>query len=168
MRDFDFLESMAYRTFVFPDGRMCDVMSCRYDCKVDLSCMKYIPVSCREEYSSSSLPTMEELVKCGVVKVMSCISVSCEVSFYNGLPSFPTDLEFAEHVVSSFLSSHGVVVSVDAVLHNLDAWRSDFKSGYRDEANGYHLFSPCGCNPLSFRYNSLHELCEDWQQTYVC
>ena len=39
------------------------------------------------------------------------------------------------------------------------------KSGYRDEKNGYHLFTPCGCNPLSFRVSSLEpEL--DWQITY--
>ena len=41
----------------------------------------------------------------------------------------------------------------------------DLKSGYRDEKNGYHLFTPCGCNPLSLRATSLEKEL-DWQTTY--
>ena len=37
----------------------------------------------------------------------------------------------------------------------------------RDDGNGYHLFSPCGCNPLSVRLSTLHDLCSDWQVTYT-
>lgn len=60
---------------------------------------------------------------------------------------------------------HGFNVTRDAIIHNFSCWMGDLKSGYRDEKNGYHLFTPCGCNPLSFRVSSLEpEL--DWQITY--
>ena len=63
---------------------------------------------------------------------------------------------------------NGLNVTKEAIMHNYQAWRFDQKSGYRDEDNGYHLFTPCGCNPMSFRASSLHTKCEDWQQTYTC
>lgn len=60
---------------------------------------------------------------------------------------------------------NGFPVTDEALLHNFTCWKGDLKSGYRDEANGYHLFTPCGCNPLSFHATSLEpEL--DWQFTY--
>ncbi len=60
----------------------------------------------------------------------------------------------------------GFKVTKAAILHNYYAWTADRKSGYRDEKNGYHLFTPCGCNPFSLRATTLHELCKDWQTTY--
>lgn len=60
----------------------------------------------------------------------------------------------------------GFKVTDEAILHNYHAWCGDMKSGYADEENGYHLFSPCGCNGLSF---SATEYCGlDWQKTYEC
>jgi hypothetical protein len=60
----------------------------------------------------------------------------------------------------------GYKVSKAAILRNYYAWAADKKAGYRDEANGYHLFSPCGCNPFTLRATTLHPLCSDWQTTY--
>lgn len=60
----------------------------------------------------------------------------------------------------------GYKVTKAAILHNYYAWSADLKSAYRDEANGYHLFSPCGCNPFILRATTLHPLCADWQITY--
>lgn len=60
----------------------------------------------------------------------------------------------------------GFKVTKAAILHNYYAWTADCKSGYRDNANGYHLFTPCGCNPFSLTATTLHELCSDWQTTY--
>lgn len=57
-------------------------------------------------------------------------------------------------------------VTKKAIMHNYCAWLDDFKSGYRDEKNGYHLFSPCGHNPFQLCLTTLHPLCEDWQTTY--
>ena len=62
----------------------------------------------------------------------------------------------------------GFKVTKDAILHNYSAWLGCMKSGYRDEENGYHLFSPCGGNPFSLSATTLHELCSDWQITYYC
>jgi hypothetical protein len=69
--------------------------------------------------------------------------------------------------IVKFFKEKGYNVQSSAVEHNLSAWFADEKSGYRDEKNGYHLFSPCGCNALSIRLSTLHPLCEDWQTTYV-
>ena len=60
----------------------------------------------------------------------------------------------------------GYKVTEAAILHNYYAWSADLKAGYRDEANGYHLFSPCGHNPFILRATTLHPLCADWQTTY--
>lgn len=62
----------------------------------------------------------------------------------------------------------GFNVTKEAILHNYDAWCWGMKSGYRDEENGYHLFSPCGCNPFDLRVSTLEECCADWQTTYKC
>lgn len=69
-------------------------------------------------------------------------------------------------VIAEF-KEHGFNVTKEAIYHNYYAWLADEKSGYRDEVNGYHLFTPCGCNPLSFRLSTLSEKC-DWQTTYCC
>lgn len=62
---------------------------------------------------------------------------------------------------------NGFAVTMEALQHNYDAWCCDMKSGYRDEENRYHLFSPCGCNPLRFSASELIEG-ERWQTTYEC
>lgn len=60
---------------------------------------------------------------------------------------------------------HGFNVTMKAVMHNYCCWVGDLKSGYRDARNGYHLFTPCGCNRLSFRASSIVRGL-DWQKTY--
>lgn len=67
-----------------------------------------------------------------------------------------------------FFKRKGYNVTIDAIEHNYNAWLNDYKSGYRDEVNGYHLFTPCACNPLQFRLSTLHPTASDWQKTYVC
>ncbi len=62
---------------------------------------------------------------------------------------------------------NGFNVTPQAILHNWDAWLGDLKSGYRDEKNGYHLFSPCGCNDLRFSASTIDNRL-DWQTTYKC
>ena len=70
--------------------------------------------------------------------------------------------------IQKTFAQHGFNVSEKAILHNYNAWMGDMKSGYRDEENGNHLFTPCGCNPLSFRATTLNQMCDDWQTTYTC
>ena len=75
-------------------------------------------------------------------------------------------LESGVEEVQSFFAEHGYHVTKEAIMFCFNAWYSGAKSGYRDEANGYHLFTPCGwINPLSFRLSSLDSRLE-WQTTY--
>ena len=67
-------------------------------------------------------------------------------------------------VVEEF-RENGFEVEREAILHNLEAWRNDYKSGYRGKY--CHLFSPCGCNRLRFSASTLHESCNYWQKTYI-
>jgi len=73
-------------------------------------------------------------------------------------------MESFNKIIAEF-REHGFNVTVEALRHNYSAWLGDLKSGYRDEKNGYFLFTPCGCNPLSFRASSLDSRL-DWQTTY--
>lgn len=77
-------------------------------------------------------------------------------------------IDYIEAVTSTalaFFKKHGFTVSDQAIIHNVEAWTQDYKSGYLDEENGVHLFSPCGCNPL--RISASEYVGEDWQTTYI-
>ena len=63
---------------------------------------------------------------------------------------------------------NGFNVTKEAIMHNWNAWNWDMKSGYRDEKNGYHLFTPCGHNHFSLRATTLEKCCKEWQKTYEC
>lgn len=165
MKKFEFLEEPSYRCFQLPNGKLVDVYSCRYDCKVDLFNETFIPCSDVYEYEMSNLPTFNDLVKEGVVKEVSCIEKSYDIDLpYNRFDNFDIG-EVCDSVIKQF-KENGFNVTRKAIIHNYSAWLGDMKSGYRDEDNGYHLFSPCGCNPLSFRATSLHKNCYDWQTSY--
>ena len=64
-------------------------------------------------------------------------------------------------------AENGFNVTEDAIMHNFNCWKGDYKSGYRDDANGYHLFTPCGHNPFSLSATTLVKGL-DWQDTYAC
>ncbi len=83
------------------------------------------------------------------------------MQFYEIRPNVES-MDFNE-IISEF-KANGFAVTEQALKHNYDAWRSDYKSGYADPENGYFLFSACGCNDLYFyaeRYTG-----EDYQHTY--
>lgn len=77
---------------------------------------------------------------------------------------------FNDHIsipkLQAFFRKHGYNVTEDAIKHNLICYMANTKSGYRDDENGYHLFTPCRANYLSFRLTSLNDNCKDWQKTY--
>lgn len=73
-----------------------------------------------------------------------------------------SDEEIAE--LCEEFAAAGFKVTPEAIAHNVSAWKSDLKSGYRGE--DYHLFSPCGCNDLSLRAEPLIDGA-DWQTTYM-
>ena len=122
----------------------------------------FISIAEREEYKNSTLPTINDLKD--IIKEGTCIERQYKIFLLKKQNLSEQDFkniqkEFAEN---------GFNVTINALKHNYQAWLCDMKSGYRDEKNNYHLFSPCGCNPLSFRASTLHHQCEDWQQTYEC
>lgn len=163
MEKLKFIQEKSCRCFQLPNGKLVDVYSCRYDAKVDLEEETFCSC-CEKEYSNIELPTFNELVDKGIVKEVSCIENEYRVD----LGYRPTLSDSKIKKIIAEFKKNGFNITKEAILHNYDAWRYDMKSGYRDEVNNYHLFSPCGCNPLSFRATTLHKQCEDWQTTYIC
>ena len=145
-----------------------------YLLKVDLTNRKYLRPS-DPEYPQSTLPTINDLIRSK--------KVEGEFAPYRQYEISPK--EFQEYTyeikttstktlvkkldvdrITSEFREHGFSVSREAVIHNFYAWLADMKSGYRGK--GYHLFTPCGCNPLRFSASELYPACEDWQHTYEC
>ena len=72
--------------------------------------------------------------------------------------------DFDINEVMKEFADNGFNVTEEAIMHNFEAWQDDFKSGFKDEKNGYFLFTPCGCNALRFEACKLTGV--DWQVTY--
>ena len=126
--------------------------------KVDLERMEYLRMS-DEGYNDSPLPTLGELgddIKMGFPYKEFDVVVR---NNYNHV----LDEKGVKDVIRRF-KENGWHVTREAVEHQLGG----YKCGYRDEANGYHLFTPCGGNELAFRLTTLHDSCRDWQITYTC
>jgi hypothetical protein len=164
MENIVYLVKMPDRGFLLPNGKMIDLYQYRYDCKLDLEKETYLTIG-DKDYNQYDLPTITELVKQGIVKEITCIEREFDVNF----PSCKINLtenDF-DNIISKF-KANGFNVTKEALKHNYNAWLADCKSGFRDDDNNYHLFTPCGCNPLSFRASTLHKQCEHWQFTYMC
>lgn len=67
--------------------------------------------------------------------------------------------------VTALAKEGGFKITEEAIIHQIRAWLNDYKSGYRDEAGNYHIFTACSHNSLCFRITELSPLC-DWQTTY--
>ena len=163
LRDMPILETPSFRYHILPNGAMVDVYAVRYDCKVDIDNLKYLSIA-DNGYKECTLPTFNELYANGTLtKEGTCIANKYD--YYTDKTRLSsTDID---DIIREF-KDNGFTITKEAILHNYDAWLCDEKSGYRDEENNYHLFSPCGCNPLSFRASTLHKECDDWQTTYTC
>lgn len=163
LREMPILSEPTYRYHILPDGSMVDVYAVRYDSKVDIVNKKFISIF-DDGYDECDLPTFNNLYAKGqLVKEGSCIENTYDYFANKDLLSD----EDVDSIIQEF-KEHGFNITKHAILYNYSAWLVDEKSGYRDEENNYHLFSPCGCNPLSFRATTLHEKCKDWQTTYRC
>ena len=143
------------------DGKEC-YLPWNWEVKVNMQTMQYID-SYSDEWKQSQWPTLNRMKASGV-SVELCFPYR---QYDIDLPESVRKLtpERARAIVQEF-KEHGFNVTMDAVMHNFAAWNADYKSGYRGE--DYHLFTPCGCNPLSFRATTLHPSCQDWQITYMC
>lgn len=163
MKPIIFITEIPDRGFQLPNGKMIDLFPYRYDGKIDLENNTYLTIQ-DDEYKQSNLPTIIELVKQGIIKEITCIEKQYDINFPPNKHSLTAN-DF-DNVIAEF-KANGFNVTKEALQHNYYAWKKDYKSGYCDDTNNYHLFTPCGCNPLSFRATSLHPQCSYWQHTYV-
>ena len=89
----------------------------------------------------------------------------CEVLFNDSEEgNFEMDNDSMMFILS-IMEGSGYNVTREAVIHNYCAWKCGFKSGFRDDKNGYFLFTPCGANDLSFTAYPLNP--EDDHKTYI-
>lgn len=88
-----------------------------------------------------------------------------EYTIYLGFPKDLSDINTAN--IQKEFKQNGFNVSKTAIIHNFNAWKKDYKSGYRDEKNNYFLFTACGCNPLRFTAERLNEDSIGYQKTYL-
>lgn len=155
MKSLVFINEPTSRFFrILGKGKMFDFIP--FDSKLDVERGEYLTIA-DNGYKRSQLPTLNDLVKRGVVG--ECVPYDeCDV-YVDDVANFDAD-----KVVDEF-RANGFEVEREAIMHNFEAWCDDYKSGYR---GAYcHLFSPCGCNRLRFSATTLHKSCEDWQKTYV-
>ena len=150
--------------YQLPDGRIIDLLNAKgkfaltYNRAFDLKTGEIYPVG---EHPEGSV-TLNDLDKQGG-KTVHCYD---EHDMNFGI-RFKLDEKKLLRIKRHF-AKRGFQVTTEAIRHQYEAWRWGGKSGYRDEKNGYHLFTPCGVNPFSLRLTTLHEKCADWQITYVC
>lgn len=142
------------------EGKDC-FLPWNWEIKVNMQTMQYVmPGS--DEWKTCDWPTLNEMNFSGV-----------DIKEGHPYREYDIDLpgvreltpERAHDIVDEFFA-HDIPVTLDAIMHNYAAWKADFKSGYRGE--DFHLFTPCGCNDLSFRATTLDPSCDDWQTTYMC
>lgn len=112
------------------------------------------------EWIDKGIPTLNDLVRNGVLT--ECHDYKEETLQYK---TYRYDISIKRAI--SYFKKRGYNVTEEAIKHNLEAYRRGYKSGYRDETNGYHLFTPSSFNPLSFNLTTLSTFC-DWQTTYKC
>lgn len=164
----------AQWAFQLTDGRMFEVMTkegklvLRYDTPINLTTGEigkepdYKPFVEKEDLPEG-FTTLNQLKKEAKGDTVYCYD---EYDINLGVPKTMT-IRRAIRLAKEF-KKHGFNVSSAAIMHNFEAWKAGWKSGYRDEERGTHLFTPCGGNPLCFRATTLEECCSDWQTTYLC
>lgn len=106
----------------------------------------------------SELPTINKLIAEGkLIERHYQEEITLETNSFSHRASYKKWMEY--------FKAKGFNVTRAALEHNFKAWILDSKSGYRDEENNYFLFTPCGCNKLSFNVTRLDKHF-DWQETY--
>ena len=114
-----------------------------------------------EDYQGNESPSIYELKKSG--EVIEKLAFEEYAIIYKR----KTELNDKDiRRIAKRFSKHGFKVTEDAIRHNYKAYKRGDKSGYRDKRNGYHLFSLCCLNNLSFYATTLCKQSSDWQTTY--
>lgn len=166
MKKLEFILEKSDRCFIFPNGKIIHLFPYTYGAKIDLENETYISHDSGEEFENSTLPTINDLVEQGILIEASCIEKEHSIRF--GVRKRVLTNNDIRNIIKEF-AEHGLKVSRKAIMHNYECWLGDLKSGFRDDKNGTHLFTPCRHNPLQFHATSLgtHSSC-DWQETYYC
>lgn len=157
MNKLEFIKEETSRYFETKDGIRFDFIA--FDCKVNLKtgeCLwRFEP-----EYEKSKWKTINDLCEAGeVVQKFPYEEYTINLGH-------PREID-VDSIIKEF-QQHGFNVTEEAIMHNFDAWKYDYKSGYRDDSKNFFLFSPCGCNPFKLCAMTLHPTCADWQYTYFC
>lgn len=114
------------------------------------------------KYGESRAITLNTLAENGIGREVHCYDeYDINLGWIKTLPK----KKIAE--IRSEFVKNGFNVTEDAIMHNYKCWKGDFKSGYRDDENGYHLFTPCRHNPFSLSATTLVKGLV-WQTTYAC
>jgi hypothetical protein len=143
------------------DGRLIDLskLNWGYDVMFDINTGEI-------DADSKNLVNLNMLKKAGRLTEVHCYQEEhCYIGeVHQGL----NEEEYAELVerIQMDFRSKGYKVSTRALDYVLHGYMSGFKSAYRDEENGVHLFVTCWENPLNVVLTTLHEKCKDWQTTY--
>lgn len=165
----------AQWSFLLNDGRLIEILgfekfAIRYDTPFSLETGEIIERSSEWPRFGDNLPdyvpegytTLNNLKAQGMGDTVYCYD---EYEIMLGRPESLSKKKIK--AICDEFKEHGFNVTKEAIVHNFSCWLGDLKSGYRDEANGYHLFSPCGCNDLRFSATTLDDRM-DWQTTYFC
>lgn len=169
MKDLRKIKRNGYSEYVVIKGYKVPILgipSVTFDAKVNLDDMTFIGRE-EPEYKDSALPTINDLIASKVVEHKSYLETYEIIP--KGFDNYRTSKYLTDKMIEQIIAEfkeHGYNVSKRAIYHNYYSWRVNFKSGYKGK--GYHLFTPCGLNPLVFRATKLSSYCKDWQITYIC
>ena len=145
------------------DGRMIGYILHGLDYRDKVEITKdeiYIISQYESEYKTSNLPTLMELKQRGEVVE----KLSYNEHTVNMIGTDKLSDTTIQAIISSF-KLHGFSVTKESILNNFDAYKHGKCCGYRDEINGYHLFTP-HCKEFYLCATTLNELSRDWQFTY--
>ena len=144
------------------DGRMIGYIlhGLDYRDKVEITNNEiYVINQYESEYKTSNFPTLMELKQRGeVVEKLSYKEHTVNMVVSNKLSDTTI-----RAIISSF-KLHGFNVTKEAILNNFEAYKCGLGCGYRDDTNGYHLFTPHD-KEFYLCATTLNKLSSDWQTT---
>lgn len=156
------------RGVLLDDGRIIPIIKNRkivvtWETPINLETGMMIPYVSQCDAQIKGYTCLNELKENGKIKRETCAYKEYEIRM--GYIRSMSDKRI-EAIIKEF-KREGFNVTRQAILYCYVAYRSGFKSGYRDEENGYHLFCPNRLNPFRLSATSLLED-TDWQTTYTC
>lgn len=144
------------------DGRMIGYIlhGLDYRDKVEITDNEiYVINQYESEYKTSGLPTLMELKKRGEVVE--------KLSYKEHTVKMVVSDKLSDTTIRAIISAfklHGFNVTKEAILNNFEAYKCGLGCGYRDDTNGYHLFTPHD-KEFYLCATTLNKLSSDWQTT---